>query len=308
MFPSGIGLDFATLLSTSIECILYGISLVLFGGTVWALTHGRPKDEINWSMALVALIFTIFSTIHVVVDIQRLVVGFISKANIIPGGPTGFFADVTQRTFIIKNAVYILQTLLGDGVAIYRCYVVWQRFVVVMLPAVLWCATSVTSAGLLYHMWHARYLEDVSLPEIGKWIAPFYMLTMTTNVLSSALLAYRIWTTNRDEPGVVRVLSRSGVETTLLLRVLIDAAVLYLLSLFALLVCYAYRSEGEFIVLDMVTHIISIAFYTVLVRIAIARNDSAHVPAATLSPIRFAVGVVPDPPEPRSKGARRSSI
>lgn len=56
-----------------------------------------------------------------VVDIQRLVVGFISKANIIPGGPTGFFADVTQRTFVIKNAVYILQTLLGDGVAVGLC-------------------------------------------------------------------------------------------------------------------------------------------------------------------------------------------
>lgn len=82
--PSGIGLDFATILSSSIECILYGdsldhllfllvrlttypgaigISLVMFGGTVWALTHGRPKDEINWSMVLVAFVLTILSTI-----------------------------------------------------------------------------------------------------------------------------------------------------------------------------------------------------------------------------------------------------
>lgn len=36
----------------------------MFGGTVWALTHGRPKDEkINWSMALVALMLMILSTI-----------------------------------------------------------------------------------------------------------------------------------------------------------------------------------------------------------------------------------------------------
>lgn len=93
------------------------------------------------------------------VDIQRLVVGFITKADIFPGGPTGFFVDVTQRTFIIKNAVYVLQTLLGDGVVvgpcgvrfpqahgalkqIYRCYVAWQRFGVIILPTVLWCATS----------------------------------------------------------------------------------------------------------------------------------------------------------------------
>lgn len=52
------------------------------------------------------------------VDIQRLVVGFIIQADFFPGGPTGFFADMTQRTFIVKNTVYVLQTLLGDGVGV----------------------------------------------------------------------------------------------------------------------------------------------------------------------------------------------
>lgn len=51
---------------------------------------------------------------------------------------------------------------------------------------------------------------------------------------------------------MVLVLSRSGVEATLLLRVLIDAAVLYALTLFALLVCYTYQNTGQFILLDMV--------------------------------------------------------
>lgn len=68
------------------------------------------------------------------------------------------------------------------------------------------------------------------------------------------LLAYRIWITDRNEPGVVRVLSRSAVEAKLLLRVLVDAAFLYTLTLFALLVCYAYQNTGHFIVLDMVRH------------------------------------------------------
>jgi hypothetical protein len=35
-----------------------------------------------------------------------------------PGGPVAFFADVTQNTFVIKNAIYTLQTLLGDGVVV----------------------------------------------------------------------------------------------------------------------------------------------------------------------------------------------
>ncbi|KAH0830151.1 hypothetical protein J3R83DRAFT_1499 [Lanmaoa asiatica] len=224
----------------------------MFGGTVWALTHERPRDEINWSMALVALTLMTLSTVHLMVDIYRLIYGFITKADIFPGGPTGFFADVTQRTFIIKNAVFVLQTLLGDGVVIYRCYVVWQSLRVIMPPVMLWCAASVTSVGFLYRMSHATDLEQVILVDSGKWILPFYLLTMATNVLSSALLAYRIWTTNQNVPGVVRVLSRSGVEVTLLLRILVDAAVLYTLVLLTLLVCYAFQNTGQVILLDMV--------------------------------------------------------
>ncbi|KAG8217092.1 hypothetical protein J3R82DRAFT_5119 [Butyriboletus roseoflavus] len=306
--PSGIGLALVTILSTSIECILYGISFVMFGGTVWALTHGRPKAEINWSMVLVASILTILSTIHVTVDIQRLVDGFVTEADI-PGGPTVFFADVTQRTFLIKCVVYVLQTLLGDAVVTYRCYVVWHRFTIVLLPVVLWCATFVISVGMIYHTMHATDIEDVLLLNInGNWVIPFYVLTMATNALSSALLAYRIWTMNRNVPGVIRVLSRSGVEAKLLFRVLIDSALLYTLTLFALLTCYAYQNTGQFIVLDMMTPIISITFYTVLVRIAMARNNTPRPPPAVLSPLRFAVRVVPSPLEPAFSGARRSSI
>ena len=63
----------------------------------------------------------------------------------------------------------------------------------------LWCAGNISgmsdpnsaspviSTGLLYHMVHATdsLAEVVFLLDIGKWIATFYLLTMTTNVLSS---------------------------------------------------------------------------------------------------------------------------
>ena len=35
-----------------------------------------------------------------------------------PGGPTAFFADVSQWTFVSKNYVYTIQTLLGDLVIV----------------------------------------------------------------------------------------------------------------------------------------------------------------------------------------------
>lgn len=55
-----------------------------------------------------------------IVDIVRIDQGLVKEANTFPGGPNAFFADVAQPTFVIKNAIYTLQTLLGDGVVASR--------------------------------------------------------------------------------------------------------------------------------------------------------------------------------------------
>jgi hypothetical protein len=56
-----------------------------------------------------------------VIDVIRIEQGFVTRRDTIPGGPLTFFADVSQPTFVVKNAIYTLQTLLGDGVVVSRC-------------------------------------------------------------------------------------------------------------------------------------------------------------------------------------------
>lgn len=37
-----------------------------------------------------------------------------------PGGPQAFFADGAQLTFMARNSIFVLQTLLGDAVVVSR--------------------------------------------------------------------------------------------------------------------------------------------------------------------------------------------
>jgi len=53
-----------------------------------------------------------------VVDIIRIEDGLVKYRDTFSGGPAAFFADVSQETYVIKNAIYILHTLLGDGVVV----------------------------------------------------------------------------------------------------------------------------------------------------------------------------------------------
>jgi len=59
---------------------------------------------------------------HIIINVIRTDQGFIVQRNIYPGGPPAFFADSSQPTFVSKNSVYVVQTVLGDAVAVSRIF------------------------------------------------------------------------------------------------------------------------------------------------------------------------------------------
>jgi hypothetical protein len=52
-----------------------------------------------------------------VVGIIHVENGLVKYRNTFPGGPVAFFADL-QEIFVVKNAILVLEILLGDGVVV----------------------------------------------------------------------------------------------------------------------------------------------------------------------------------------------
>ncbi|KAG1848098.1 hypothetical protein DFJ58DRAFT_476131 [Suillus subalutaceus] len=269
MASSGIPLDTGALISAVLEGILYGFSVLMFMGTIWSLTSKRQVQDINrCPIVVVATLLLLLSTAHMVATIIRLEDGFVKYRDTYPGGPVAFFADVSQGLYVIKHALYVLQTLLADGVVVYRCYVVWQSVRVIILPSMLWCGVAVTG---VYGVWNGSQYDSVFVPELMTWILGFFISTIAANALSSGLMAYRIWAIEHSITTV-----RASTQGTMMpiARVLIDAAVLYSVALLITLICFICSNNGEYVMLDLVMPIISIAFYMVLIRIAMNRNYS----------------------------------
>jgi len=84
-------------------------------------------------------------------------------------------------------------------------------------------------------------------------------------------MAYRIWAVERNNATI-----RASTKGTMMpiIYVLVDAAVLYSVTLVTALVCYARSNNGDFVIVDMTMPIISIAFYMVLIRVAINRQHN----------------------------------
>lgn len=277
MASSGIPLDTGALMSVVLEGILYGFSSLMFMGTIWSLTYKQHMRDINRPIVGVAILLLLLSTAHIVINIIRVEDGLVKYRDTYPGGPAAFFADISQETYVIKHALYVLQTLVADGVVIYRCYVVWQSVRVIILPSMLWCGVAVTGVHAVYNT--LRYNTSIFAQELATWILGFFISTIAANVLSSGLLAYRIWAIERNT-STIRT-STKGIMMPIV-RVLVDAAALYSVTLVTALICFVCSNNGEFVMVDLVVPIISITFYMVLIRIAINRNHSYFSTVGTI--------------------------
>ncbi|KAG2134640.1 hypothetical protein BD769DRAFT_459294 [Suillus cothurnatus] len=264
MASTGMSKDAAVMISLALEGILYGFSIFMFLGTIHALSYNR---RINRPSLVVAVLLLILSTAHIVVHIIYAEHGLVKYRNTFLGGPVAFFEDVSEITYLIKNALYVAQTLLADGMVIYRCYVVWQSAWVVILPCILWCSIAVSGVHAIYSCSQAS--SSIFATELAQWVNGFLVSTIATNLLSSGLLAYRIWMIEHS----VAIVRTTKITLMPLVRVLVDSAVLYSAFLFPALICFMSSNTGEIVVLDMAMPIMSITFYMVLIRIAINRNS-----------------------------------
>ncbi|KAJ8593697.1 hypothetical protein M405DRAFT_577799 [Rhizopogon salebrosus TDB-379] len=89
--------------------------------------------------------------------------------------------------------------------------------------------------------------------------------------MSSGLLAYRIWVIQRT------YVAFRSIRGPTILRVLVDAAALYSAAFFATLVCFALSNNGEVVLLYLLPPLVSIAFYMVLIRIAMRRKNESYL-------------------------------
>lgn len=237
-------------------------------------------------------------------DIYRIEQGLVAQRNTFPGGPPAFFADVTQPTFVMKNAVYTLQTLLGDGVVvspritpnkryniliehqIFRCYVVWQNIWIVLLPILGWVAVGgqynkspsylsdfgliinlyhiATGVGCVYSLAHAQATSGNIFASVTGKWITSFYATTLATNLFATILL--AYRIWSIDQRVAHVRSRTS-QLRPLLEVVVDSGLLYSVTLITALSCFVAQSTGQYVVLDMVSPECSLKFGIFLLRV-----------------------------------------
>ncbi|KAI0702357.1 hypothetical protein C8T65DRAFT_579278 [Cerioporus squamosus] len=268
-------LQAASIFSTTVEAILYGYSVFMFMLAMFIMLRDRRRRHVNYCMVAAGCALLVLATAEMGVNIARVYQGFISRGPFMSGGPEGYFADVSTTTFVVKSCLYNTQTLILDAVVIYRTYVVWQNFLVVVVPIIGWCGLLAGSIGLNVALATASsHKADVFAVQTGQWITSVYSLTLATNLSSTLLLAYKIYTVTRKSAQF-----SSSNFLTPVLRVIIESGAIYSMTITTALITFVIKSNGVYVVLDIISPIISIVFNMLIIRVGMASELSQTAPS-----------------------------
>ncbi|KAI0750584.1 hypothetical protein BC629DRAFT_1598842 [Irpex lacteus] len=256
----------AGLISTSIEAILYGFSVLMYILTFCILYHNRHKRSPKYVLIGVTAFLLILTTAEMVTNIIRICEGFL---NIDPSQSLAYFETVSETTFIVKSVLYNTQTLILDAVVIYRTWVVWQSdWRIVLFPIVGWIGLLACSiANNIFLATASENPGDIFATQTGRFITAVYSMTLVTNLSATSLLAYRIWTINRTTTQW-----RTTDHLSPVLRVVIESGALYSLTIIAAIITFALKSPGVYVILDMISPIISIVYNMIIIRIGLTSN------------------------------------
>ncbi|KAJ7464482.1 hypothetical protein FB451DRAFT_1561762 [Mycena latifolia] len=171
----------------------FGVYTITCGPCFQALfaARSRRRGLSDWLMLAVFLIFlaktTSSAAIHLYLNLDMLEEPLDDAAS--------EFMDGTSPINRAKSATILIQTIISSGVLIYRCWLVYSRaLLVVALPLVLWLG-GVAIMGIIIHIDTSVKVDGLfAMSQSRNFGSSFWAIIVTVNLITSALIARRVWT------------------------------------------------------------------------------------------------------------------
>ncbi|OCH86031.1 hypothetical protein OBBRIDRAFT_738777 [Obba rivulosa] len=224
----------------NVNAILYGIELVLYYLTMRQLLQRKSgkrtrsdKFFMGFSTALLFLI-TIYMSTEAIFGEEMWIVNFD-----FPGGADAWFAvnaAVWYQT--MGTASFVFLNWLTDALMIYRCFIVWNDYRVIVVPIILYLAT--WALGIIELVVSGEPGGDFFVGKAEQLGLAYFSTTIRLNVLVTVLICVRILTYARRVEGT---LGPSSTRTyTGAAALIIESALPYTLAGIAYLVSTGLNS------------------------------------------------------------------
>ncbi|KAF7288390.1 hypothetical protein HMN09_01391300 [Mycena chlorophos] len=287
-----VSVPFGNLLSLTLASLSYGLYFVLFlvamylslnGRHAWGSTgigsgNGavrRPRRlgsaasaRIPIVLASVALFIT--ATSCWILTVYRNFRGWIFFDD--GKHPAAFFDDPGNISAVVQNAFVALSIVFGDCIIVYRLWLVWRTFSVLVLPVCSILGLFISSAIVGYQTGKNDPIAHVTA------LTPFVAFNIITNVYCTACIAYKILAVTRIAKAVrVARYSRpsAGERLTHLVAVFVESAAGYTIIVILYMILHQLNHNLQYAVLNIVPNALGAANALITARVALGRSIDA---------------------------------
>ncbi|PBK63168.1 hypothetical protein ARMSODRAFT_963394 [Armillaria solidipes] len=284
----------ASIVALFLESAAWGVFLVTFGLCLRSLLSTKSGlkswSEINRPMLLVCLTMPIFATLAVALNTIRALESL---------GPTGIseqFTNLGSAAEVLKFICVNMQTLIGDGILTYRCWIVYGKsWTVAAVPALLWIGTLVTTVLNIVVISHIHSEALTAPTSLRPIISSFWGISIALNIITTCLIVARIYTVDRMayRHSVTR-LSEShsgrlnGLQRTM--RIIIESGAIYTSVAIITCVTYVSGSIAVYITSALEVQTAGIAFNLIIIRVHNRSHDEETRYMNVSTPLYFVKG------------------
>ncbi|KAH9841392.1 uncharacterized protein C8Q71DRAFT_853791 [Rhodofomes roseus] len=291
MGATDITLDRAYLAAIWLETLFYGMNIVLFCACIYILVAKRRTPKVNKYLIAIAVLMFSFSTCHVFLGFYRLIMGFIVLRDQ-PGGPAAFFSDVSIPANVAKVGLHTVNSIIGDSVVVWRCFLVWGRnWKMCLLPIILVCGSAICGFGQTVYFARGQKYHSAFAPALVRWNGSLFSLSLATNIVVTGLVALRAWYMLRLTGGV------AGFRYWRILVIIVESGMIYSIALICEVTLYFLGLNSFYIVYDPIGQLTGIVptMIIILAGLHLTSNDvqsrfSRTQPVTSLSAPRFRPG------------------
>ncbi|KAJ7719956.1 hypothetical protein B0H16DRAFT_1218975, partial [Mycena metata] len=265
----------AQIVGLFLESVFWGIYLVTFFLCLRSLLFKANFElkwfsDLNWPMLLVTLIMCVFSTLDVAIGLMHNIQAFILYKG--PGGASQELSRISDWVNIIKTVDVLLQTTLGDGMLIFRCWMVYSKsWPVVVFSMLLWLGGSVCTVMIIRIEATLRSDTLITSDSLKPLILSFWILTIVQNILTTGLLVFRIWRVDQQNARFAYHTNSSSAnkrqsKLRQVMRVIIESGLMYTTIALITFITYIANSNSTYGVSDVEVQMVGITFNLIIIR------------------------------------------
>ncbi|KAJ3570788.1 hypothetical protein NP233_g4165 [Leucocoprinus birnbaumii] len=260
--PAAIWDEQATYASILLGAISYGVHITVFFLALYSLTRARKPHFKKW-IIYVCLLFGL-GTVNVCINMRFGQLVWIDNRGY-PGGPFIYIVEQSgSRLLQGGNAESIIIPILTDGLLIYRCYALYHRWWIPILPTL--ALIGALACGILLDLQTAHPNSSLFTANTIDFSLPYFAISMGLNMLLSLLLVGRLlWMRHRLHQTLGSAYTR--LYSTIAV-IILESALPYALVSLVFIVLYGTNNTAAVMFIPLTVQLECISPMLIIVRVA----------------------------------------